>query len=280
MRMRSFFMRYLNNYDFLNKKCIFVTTRQLLTISPFISGKSFFSMKSPWWIVLFLFLLWSCNNVPDAIDEVVVSPTSMSFEKNDLSNHRVIEVSNNSKKRVFIHPIEAPCPCISVDFDNSIIKPGEKEEIRISYTGGYSNPALYSLYLKTGVLGRKKSTETVHLLNIRVEPNNSKESSSRELIQIIPLSIYFGETDDDLVKAQFSIINTGERSIIIEELFSSCDCITTDFDSTNNCLLPGEKRDIQVYYNRKGNIEPAHFGIYIKTNFTSRPYMIDLFANQ
>ena len=241
-------------------------------------------MKLSWLIIIGLFFslfqMRMCNKSRDVeLGEIVVYPTTVIFSEEDGLSNKVVEITNNSNKRLFIHPIEASCPCISVDFDNSILKPGEKREISLSYSGGYNSPARYSIYIKIGPV-RKKESGSIHLLTVDIKSNYSQDNDYRQVLQLIPSSIDFGKIEKDCVESQFSIVNTGESSIYIEDLYTSCVCITTDFDNAKGKLLPGEKRDIHIYYNSHGNVEPVHFSISVKADISSKPYIVDLFANR
>ena len=231
--------------------------------------------------MIFLFLIRTCSSSPDSGSngEIEVFPTTVEFAESDTLSPRYVEIVNHTKKRVCIYPVAVPCSCLSVNIENSIIKPGEKGKVGISYLGSYDKPSLYSIYVKIGVNGEEES-DMIYLLSIRVTPDRSFQNDLHQEFQIIPSSINFGKTDKDCVESQLSIANTSDKSIFIEEIYTSCVCVTTDYDSNDGQLKPGEKRNIHVCYNNHGSIEPVHFKIYIKTDISSKPYVVDLFANQ
>lgn len=57
-------------------------------------------------------------------------------------------------------------------------------------------------------------------------------------------------------QVEFTFTNTGDKSLVIQQAFSSCGCTVAKF--TKDPIEPGQKGSVTVTYNGKGKF-PGHF---------------------
>lgn len=79
---------------------------------------------------------------------IVISPSVLEFSNasTDYRSEAIVEIKNQGKKDVFIRHIIEPCTCISVEYDNNLIKPNESKQIKVKYSNkGQSEPVEFDL---------------------------------------------------------------------------------------------------------------------------------------
>lgn len=63
-------------------------------------------------------------------------------------------------------------------------------------------------------------------------------------------------TEDKTMKCEFTFTNTGNKPLILQQVFSSCGCTVPSY--SKDPIQPGKKGTIAVSYNGKGKF-PGHF---------------------
>ena len=77
--------------------------------------------------------------------------------------------------------------------------------------------------------------------------------------------IDMGEFPDTLCPSfEFSFVNDGKETIIIDKITGSCSCLTVNCDKRT--ILPEEKGKVSVSYNPRGHVGKMHHQVFVYTN--------------
>lgn len=129
------------------------------------------------------------------------------------------------------------------------------------------------------------STETSTNTNTsnQLDINNSdvQEAMALTTIQLNEMSHNFGTiTEGEVVSTTFTVTNTGDNPLIINDAKGSCGCTTPNISSfKNKPIAPGESRDIEVSFNSKGKPNLQRPTVRLMGNFEPSPTVLNIQAN-
>jgi len=116
-----------------------------------------------------------------------------------------------------------------------------------------------------------------------IAPSNPPTKTPTSLIQVIPAAFDFGDIPQQggLVSTTFTIQNTGQETLTMNRLSTSCGCTTATMDMAD--LAPNETRTMAVTFDPMAHPDqhgPIERVIYLQTSDLNLPEIqIDLTGN-
>lgn len=125
----------------------------------------------------------------------------------------------------------------------------------------------------------KTETSTSNQLDI----NNSdvQEAMAITTIKFNEMAHDFGTINEgDIVTTTFTVTNTGDQPLVINDAKGSCGCTTPNISSfKNKPIAPGDSRDIEVQFNSNGKPNLQRKTVKLMGNFKPNPTVLTIEAN-
>ena len=194
-------------------------------------------------ISLFLFYLAGCGGTQKP--KLVLSEEEWDYGEvhpENIVSHQFI-LKNEGKKKLIIEMVYSSCACISLDLADKNIAPGEETQLEAIFDPyGYEGTVTKEITIKSN---DPESPEKNIILSINVlrVPHPTIEISQ----QMFDLGVISKEGKEERFVLKFSITNTGDADLIINEMVS--EGILSHTLLLPLVIIPGKEQQAEVYLN-------------------------------
>ncbi len=226
-------------------------------------------------------ILWAFLNVISP-DDHPLSNICLSSEMVNLGNttgeytYARFDLINSSDESIVVQNIRVPCDCLSFNYDDTPIKPGEKRAFILSYTShGSANPINYNAYITTTSVNNDNYSK---VLKLKVIANQDDGQLQKKYSKIVfsPDVVIFKKKNSETRKSYFEIENRGDKSVIIQDILRPCDCISIYYDKKDREIRPGGNKKVTLVYSGPIDGPSRSFKLFIRISNRAMPLILDL----
>lgn len=113
----------------------------------------------------------------------------------------------------------------------------------------------------------------IPLLALCMSSAFSQSGPELQVDSIVDLGII---SEGDSVSHTFTLTNTGDQTLIINEIEVTCTCLSTELSMTS--ILAGQEASIVVWFNTEGKMGRQHKLVALKTNALEPVTMLSIMA--
>lgn len=206
-----------------------------------------------------------------------------SFDFGNINQDQVVThdfvVKNEGTEPLKIDKVRASCGCTAAAPDVDELKPGESAKIKVKFDShGRKGVQKKYVYVFTNDPD-KPQMRLSFTTNIVLEGAVENKVTNSAQLSINVKEVDFGKmTEGEVKSTQLSFINKGKSELTINEIKSSCDCISAILSSSK--LAPNEVAFINIKFDSKGRSGELTRTITISSNDKNNPQeSIVVYAN-
>ncbi|MES2733745.1 MAG: DUF1573 domain-containing protein [Bacteroidota bacterium] len=187
------------------------------------------------------------------------------------------EFTNTGKEPVIISNVQASCGCTTPSWTKEPVLPGKTGEIMASFNST-GRPGTFNKTVT--VTSNAANPSQVLTLKGNVNPKAAKPAPTAEELKNSPTGVLgksqysFGKLEKgQTVSHKFSLMNTGENDLKIEQIQSACMCVT--YKLSTPAVKSGETAQLELKYSpRKASQGVESEVVTLITNDLNKPNLV------
>lgn len=209
-------------------------------------------------VFLFVILLSTATFAQPKIEPLEKHYDFGNINQGDVVTHDFV-VKNVGTEKLVIDKVKASCGCTAAAPDKNEIEPGDSTSIKVKFDShgrkGIQKKYVY-IFSNDPEQKQLRLTFTTKIIeHAEVDKKKVNKESSSEL-EISQSEVDFGDVESGQKKEnEIYFINKGKADLIINEIKSTCECITASVSKYK--LLTGEVGIMKIFFdssNRNGEI--------------------------
>lgn len=174
--------------------------------------------------------------------------------------------TNEGNEDLVIEKVRASCGCTAADPGKDVLKPGESTSVKVQYNSAVQSFGQHKKYVYLFSNDPEKPQYRVSFTaNVVTKRKMDKEEPKTPSLILDKKEHDFGTVPEGrVVDFTVKLKNTGEQTILIEEIKSSCGCAAAML--SNKELEPGQEGTLQIEFDSSNRLGKMTRTLTLHTN--------------